>query len=62
MTKRITIKPAPGLKIRKPAYPFPHLAQDGEEVTLDSFWVRRLQTGDVIEVKPAPAAPSKGDK
>ncbi len=55
---RIFIKPAaPGLKVRKPVNGY--LAAEGEEVNADSYWLRRMADGDVIEAqRPAqPAAP-----
>ncbi len=48
---RIRLRPAVGLKVRKPAAPFPHLAAGGEEVELDTYWRRRLRAGDVVEIK-----------
>lgn len=55
---RIFIKPAaPGLKVRKPVNGY--LAAEGEEVNADSYWLRRMADGDVIDAqRPAqPAAP-----
>lgn len=46
----ITIKPAnPAVNVRKQDGPF--LAEDGEPVTRTAYWVRRLNDGDVVEVK-----------
>jgi hypothetical protein len=55
---RIFIKPAaPGLKVRKPVNGY--LAAEGEEVNADSYWLRRMADGDVIEAPRTaqPAAP-----
>lgn len=47
---RIFIQPAPGLLVRKPVGG--HLAEAGEEVNRESYWLRRLADGDVVE-RPA---------
>lgn len=58
---RIFIKPAPQkdgqppLKVRKPANG--HLAAEGEWVNRESYWLRRLSDGDVVEA----AAPAEED-
>lgn len=44
------LKPADGLKVRKPAGG--HLSPDGEAVELNSYWLRRIADGDVAEAKP----------
>jgi len=44
------IKPKAGLKIRHPKSKL-FLQEEGEEVLLNTFWRRRLNDGDVIEVK-----------
>ena len=64
MPERISIKPAlldggPRL-VRKPVGGY--LAADGEEVNQESYWLRRLNDGDVVLTDPQPApdqAPSK---
>lgn len=49
------IKPAPGLKVRDPITKL-HLPEAGITVSeTDTYWVRRLRDGDVVEVKPAVA-------
>ena len=48
---RMQLRPVDGLNVRKPAAPFPHLAAEGEEVELDTYWRRRLRAGDVVEIK-----------
>lgn len=50
----IIVKPKPGLTVRKPDGS--KLQADGELVSRTSFWIRRLQDGDVTEVKPAAKA------
>ncbi|MGU5685203.1 DUF2635 domain-containing protein [Aeromonas allosaccharophila] len=47
---QIVVKPAKGLAVKKPDGS--KLAAEGETVTRTSFWLRRLQDGDVTEVKP----------
>lgn len=43
----VTLKPArPGLQVRKPDGG--HLAQEGEEVIVTTYWRRRLRAGDVV--------------
>lgn len=53
----IAIKPGrPGLKVRYPEMDR-HLKAEGETVTLDSWWRRRLADGDVVpaQTNPQPA-------
>lgn len=50
----IIVKPKPGLTVRKPDGS--KLQADGERVSRTSFWIRRLQDGDVTEVKQAAKA------
>lgn len=57
---QIVVKPAKGLTVLKPDGR--KLAAEGETVTRTSFWLRRLQDGDVIEVKPAAKATNKKPK
>lgn len=54
MSEMKTLKPAPGMKVRKPDGR--HLADDGEVVEMTSYWSRRESAGDVevVQVK-APA-------
>jgi len=60
------IKPAsPDRLVRDPKSKRP-LAEKGERKPRTSFWLRRLKTKDVVEVKPeapaeAPAEAEKGD-
>ena len=60
---RMFLKPAtPELKVRKPVNGY--LAAEGEEVNVDSYWLRRLADGDVIgqeaPVEKPPAAKKTG--
>lgn len=48
MSDRIFIKPAPDLLVRKPVGGY--LSTEGEEVNRDSYWLRRLADGDVVEL------------
>ncbi len=57
MSQTNILKPAAGLKLRKPDGSF--LADEGEAVVIDSFWKRRLKDGDAVEVKPAAPAAGK---
>ena len=53
--------PVPRLKVRKPIGK--HLADAGEWVDRDSYWLRRLADKDVEEATPPPAeakAPAAG--
>lgn len=63
MSDRKTLAPAPGCTVHDPAT-YLELPQEGVSVVLDSYWIRRLNAGDVLEVPPADAAPAKsaGDK
>jgi hypothetical protein len=54
MNERKVLKPAQGVKVRKPETG-QHLAEGGEEVTVSSYWLRRLAAGDVVEVVAAKA-------
>lgn len=56
MTNRMILMPADGRLVRHPDKR--KLATAGEDVTLNSYWIRRLAAGDVVEVK-APAATEK---
>lgn len=50
---RIFVKPAtPDTLLRMPVGGY--LAQDGQAVNLDSFWMRRIADGDVVAT-PVPA-------
>lgn len=52
------LRPADGVKVRHPDGR--QLAAEGERVTMSSFWQRRLDAGDVVDVaEAAPAATAK---
>lgn len=57
---KVFLKPVTGRVV-----PYPerarNLAEDGEEVVINTYWQRRLNDGDVIKIKPAKAEP-KGSK
>jgi hypothetical protein len=61
MTERFYIKPAPQpdgqdpLKVRKPVNG--HLATEGEWVNAESYWLRRLNDGDVVAAEPPAEKP-----
>ena len=48
--KTMYVKPASGLKIRKPGGQV--LAEQGEDVPCSSYWMRRLKEGDIKKAKP----------
>jgi hypothetical protein len=48
MPKTITIKPATGLRVRTPDGGL--LPESGATVERSSYWIRRLDDGDVTEV------------
>lgn len=47
---RVKVKPLPGNILRDPATRFP-LPVEGKVVTINSFWQRRLDAGDVVVVE-----------
>lgn len=64
MTERVFLKPAPfeieGVpvprKVRKPIGTY--LAAEGEEVNFDTYWLRKVQAGEVEVVREAEVLPS----
>lgn len=58
--KTFTIKPRAGLVIPDPVTG-KALAEEGEEKSRNSYWIRRLNDGDVVVVA-APAAPAAGKR
>lgn len=54
---RMFVKPKPGLKVREPNPPYAHIPEEGKEVPADSYWMRRVRDGDVIQVEP-PVTPA----
>jgi hypothetical protein len=56
------VKPAPGTKVRDPISRL-HIPESGVEVPESSYWIRRVQSGDVVRVDAQPAAANvKGEK
>lgn len=43
------VRPAPGLKVRDPVS-YLHIPEGGKEVPESSYWVRRLRSGDVVQI------------
>jgi len=43
------VKPAPGVKVRDPISKA-HIPEEGREVPESSYWIRRVRSGDVVEV------------
>lgn len=56
----VTLKAVLNLKIRKEDGQY--LAADGETVIATSYWLRRLDNGDVEEIVAAEAAPTMTTK
>jgi len=50
--KTMLVQPAAGLKIRFPEQPDRVLPAEGERVPVNSYWQRRLKSGDVVLVGP----------
>ena len=51
MAKRLKIKPkVPGTVVRDPVT-FLKLKDDGEEKNINSYWLRRMHDGSVVECK-----------
>lgn len=51
MEDRMFVKPGPDRKVRFPQPIFRHLADVGELVPKDTYWLRRLADGDVVLVQ-----------
>lgn len=54
MNERIFVQPAPGLLVRKPVGGY--LLEKGEWVNRETYWLRRLNDGDVAETEDPDAA------
>ena len=52
------VKPAPGLRVLDPLSRLP-LPAEGKEVADDSYWNRRLRSGDVVRGEPQVVKASK---
>lgn len=57
MSELIFVKPAPGGRVRLPARDFAVLPDAGDFVDRDTFIIRRLADGDVVEAAPPAAEP-----
>ncbi len=55
------VKPKPGIKVRDPIST-EHLPESGKEVPASSYWIRRLRSGDVLEVNQIPDSKSATKK
>lgn len=55
------VKPAPGIRVRDPLSRL-HLPEEGKEVPEDSFWTRRLRSGDVVRADPPQQAKASKSK
>lgn len=53
---RIFVKPAPDKKVRKPVNG--HLKAEGEWVNPESYWLRRINDGDVVQDEDAVEQPA----
>lgn len=64
MSAQIYVKPvtdaegAP-LKLRLPDWPMEYLPAEGALVEKNTFWLRRLRDGSVVEAKPVKPAKTK---
>lgn len=47
------VKPKPGLIVRDPRSKRP-IPPEGREVPAESYWLRRLRSGDVVEIVQIP--------
>jgi len=48
--KKIFVKPREGLRVKNPVDWQP-LPPEGKKVERNTYWIRRLKAGDVIEIK-----------
>ena len=59
MSKRVTIKPRPGLRVMIPESRG-FVPENGMPVNLNTYWLRRLRDGDVVLApQPGPAKRAK---
>jgi len=58
MSEKLFIKPAPGRKVRDPITTHP-LADKGEKKPRNTYWLRRIAEGDVIDLESAKKQPQK---
>lgn len=59
MPTTVTVRPAPGARVRMPGRAYDLLPEEGAKVPRDAFWLRRLADGDVVEVPPPAASAPK---
>ena len=55
MSDSLFVKPRSGLKVRDPRV-LGHLPESGAKVPRNTYWLRRLKSGDVVEAEPAKQA------
>lgn len=54
------VKPKPGgPKVRRPVAPYTHVPDEGMEVPEESYWIRRVQDGDLERMDTPAQAPSE---
>ena len=53
MISRLQIRPAVGVKVRDPIS-LKHIPQEGCEVESSPYWIRRLNSGDVVAIPLEP--------
>ncbi len=58
MSNSMFVKPRSGLKVRDPRNMW-HLPETGAKVPRNTYWLRRLKSGDVVEAKPGKQAKEK---
>ena len=58
MSNQRTLKPAEGRLVRHPGEDNRPLDPQGEVVEFTTYWRRKLNAGDVVEVKAAQPAPA----
>lgn len=56
------VKPAPGRRVRYPDRPAVFLPEEGANVAVVPYWMRRLKTGDVVKAKPGAKSVAKAEK
>lgn len=62
MSKEIIVKPAQGLKIRKPGAPQHYIHPDGERLVRTTAIVRLLRSKDLVTLKTLPKKDAAGAK
>jgi len=55
---QIFVSPVPGVKVRDPQT-LRHIPESGQLVPRDSYWLRRLADGDVVEAAQKPTSSRK---